>query len=75
MRAYVIVTGVVWVLILGAHVARLYAEGGHLLTEPSFLVSSLLCLGLAVWAGALTRRAIVSRRSKVATGRPADPTR
>jgi hypothetical protein len=75
MRAYVVVSGFVWVLILGAHVARLFAEGGHLLTEPSFLMSSLLCLGLAVWAGVLARRTIVTRRLKAATGRPADPAR
>ena len=50
MRAYVIVTAIVFALILAAHAARVAAEGGRLLREPDFMAASLACLALVLWA-------------------------
>ena len=50
MRAYVIVSGFVFVVLALVHAARLVAEGAGPLHEPAFLVTSLTSLGLAVWA-------------------------
>ncbi len=56
MRRYLIVTAAVFVIILGAHAARLVAEGWRLLGEPDFVLASLAALGLAIWAIVLLRR-------------------
>ncbi len=56
MKAYVVVTGIVFALILVAHIARVAAEGSHLLVQPVFLGTSLLSLGLTAWAGWLLGR-------------------
>lgn len=50
MRAYVLITGLVFALIVGAHASRLFAEGFRLLKEPVFVVTSVLSVALAVWA-------------------------
>ena len=50
MRAYVAITGIAFALIVVAHIARLFAEGSWLLQEPSFILTSLLSLGLTIWA-------------------------
>jgi hypothetical protein len=39
-----------------AHIARVAAEGGHILEEPVFVVTSLASLGLAIWAITLLTR-------------------
>jgi hypothetical protein len=39
-----------------AHVARVFAEGSGVLREPIIVVTSLLSLGLAIWAFLLVRR-------------------
>jgi hypothetical protein len=56
MRRYLIVSAAIFVLILGAHVARVVAEGTRLLIEPDFVMASLAALGMAIWAIALLRR-------------------
>lgn len=56
MRRYLIVTAAVFVIILGAHGARVVAEGPRLLAEPDFILASLAALGLAIWAVVLLRR-------------------
>ena len=56
VSAYLIVTGVAFLLVFAAHLARVYAEGLHVLGQPVFLGSSLLCLGLTLWAWRLGRR-------------------
>jgi len=58
LRCYIIATGIAFALIFFAHVARLFAEGAWLLHEPMFVLTSILSLGLAVWAAILmiTRR-------------------
>jgi hypothetical protein len=50
LRAYVITTGLIFVLVLAAHVARVFAEGFHLVTEPTFAFTSLLSLAVSIWA-------------------------
>jgi hypothetical protein len=55
MKAYVLTTGVVFVLILAAHVARLLSEGVHLLATPVFAFTSALSVGLSFWAWRLYR--------------------
>jgi hypothetical protein len=55
MKSYVLTTGLVFVLIVAAHVARLFAEGPGLLKEPAFVFTSVLSVGLAVWAWRLLR--------------------
>jgi hypothetical protein len=50
MKAYVLTTGIVFALIVAAHVARVFAEGPRLLKEPSFVVTSLIAVLLVAWA-------------------------
>ncbi len=50
MRAYLITTGSLFLLIILAHVARVILEGTDRITEPVFLVSTLVCVLLAAWA-------------------------
>ena len=56
MKAYVLTTGTVFVLILVAHGARVAAEGPWLLREPTFLATSAIAAGLAGWAWGVFRR-------------------
>lgn len=56
MRCFVIATGIVFALIFVAHIARLFAEGAWLFREPMFLITSILSLGMAVWAVVLLTR-------------------
>ena len=56
MRAYVIITGVVFALITIAHIVRMVVEP-HVLTEPVYLFLTLLSAALAIWAMLVLRRA------------------
>jgi hypothetical protein len=59
MRTYVLVSGVIFALVLVAHIARMIVEPGLFATDPFFLALTALVLALAVWAGRLywsTRR-------------------
>lgn len=56
MKAYVITTGVVFALLALAHVWRAVAEGPHLATEPSFVLTTAVTVALCVWAGYLLSR-------------------
>jgi hypothetical protein len=56
MRAYLATTGVIFLLIVIAHIARVVDEGTRLLYEPEFVPLTLLALALAIWAGVLLRR-------------------
>ncbi len=62
MKAYVITTGVVFAALVIAHVARLFAEGAHLLTEPFFVFLTAAAASLAIWAGWLAARSSGSTR-------------
>ena len=52
-RCYIAATGIVFALMFVAHIARVVAEGTWLLREPMIIVTSILSLGLAVWAAYL----------------------
>ena len=56
MKAYVLTTGIVFVLVLAAHIARIASEGSHLMTEPNFAFTSTLSIALSFWAWRLFRR-------------------
>jgi hypothetical protein len=56
MKAYLITTGTVFGLITVAHIARFFAEGSHLATEPVFLILTVAAAALSVWAWSLLRR-------------------
>jgi hypothetical protein len=56
MKAYLTITGIVFALILVAHAARVISEGLWLMTEPTFMATSIAALGLAAWALVLLRR-------------------
>ena len=60
-RAFIAVAGLIFGLIIAAHVARVAVEGAGLLREPGFVVTSLIALGLAIWSVWLLRQG--SRRS------------
>lgn len=56
MRAYIIVTIVVFALIVLAHVARLFAEGAGVLSQPVFVVTSIMSIALTAWGISLLVR-------------------
>ena len=55
MRTYVAVTGGLFLLLAGIHVARVFVEP-NMAREPFFIVVTLLALGMSGWALALFRR-------------------
>jgi hypothetical protein len=56
MKAYVLVTGVIFGLITLAHIARMFAEGSHLATDPVFILLTIASAVLCFWACYLLRR-------------------
>ena len=50
MRTYVVVTGLFYLALFGAHVARVAAEGPSVLRGWVFVVTSLCSLAMAVWS-------------------------
>jgi hypothetical protein len=56
MKAYVLTTGAIFLLIVIAHVARLFSEGAHLLKQPMFAMTSILSLALVLWAWRMLSR-------------------
>ncbi len=55
MKAYVITSGVIFGLLTIAHIVRIVMENRHLATEPVFLLITLACAGLAIWAALVVR--------------------
>lgn len=55
MRAYVITTGVIFALLVGAHVWRITVES-HLATDPFFVMTTLIAALLTFWAARLVWR-------------------
>ena len=49
------ITGAVFGLITVAHLARIIAEGPHLMTEPWWVLLTAAAAGLCVWAWRLLR--------------------
>ncbi|MEA3059062.1 MAG: hypothetical protein QOE50_474 [Sphingomonadales bacterium] len=50
IRAYIGITGLIFALMFAAHVARVWVEGTGVLREPIIILTTILSLGLAVWA-------------------------
>ena len=55
-RCFVIASGIIFAILFLTHVARLFAEGTWILTQPMFIVTSLLSLGMAICATVLVFR-------------------
>jgi hypothetical protein len=55
MKAYIMTTGAVFGLITLAHVARIIAEGSHLVTDPFFVLLTITAATLCAWAWRLLR--------------------
>jgi len=60
VKAYLIVTGVVFALIVGLHVAKALAEGPQTAKDPVFILLTVFAATLSFWAWSLLAR---SRRS------------
>jgi len=56
MRAYVMTTGVIFFLLVVAHLWRIVAEAPRLAGDPSYLAITLAALLLSLWAGRLLWR-------------------
>lgn len=56
MKAYLVVTGVGFMLLVAAHVARIVLEGWQVASSPVFLVTTLGAAAMGVWAACLYRR-------------------
>jgi len=56
MKAYVITTGVIFVLMTLVHVWRVVVEGLQLAKEPHFILFTILSVGLAVWSWRVLRQ-------------------
>jgi hypothetical protein len=57
MKTYVVTTGIVFALILLAHLARVVMEGIQVATQPAFVFTTALAAGLCIWAWRLVRSA------------------
>jgi hypothetical protein len=64
MRAYVAVTGVLFVLIVISHVVRFFVEKG-VVHDVAFILVTLVPVILAWWAGILLRKNPSPVRSNV----------
>jgi hypothetical protein len=56
MKAYVLTTGVVFALLVAAHLWRMVAESPALARDPGYLAITLASGLLSLWAGRLLRR-------------------
>jgi hypothetical protein len=55
MKSYVITTGIVFLLIVVAHIARVAFEGAHVASDPFFILTTLIAVGLCAWTWRLYR--------------------
>lgn len=56
MKAYIVTTGAAFGLLALAHIARIFEEGAHLITEPIFLATTVGSVGVCVWAIVILRK-------------------
>jgi len=56
MKAYIITTGTAFGLLTLAHVARIFEEDVHLITQPVFLVTTVGSACICVWAILLLKK-------------------
>lgn len=50
MKYYLIVTSIAFGLITLAHFARIYVEGLRLVSEPFFVITTIIAISLCIWA-------------------------
>lgn len=50
MRLYVVVTGIIFALVVIAHVARMITEDAALASDPIYLFITACAAGLSVWS-------------------------
>jgi hypothetical protein len=55
MKAYLMTTGSVFGLITLAHLLRIVSEGPHLVTDPWYMLLTILAASLGLWAFRLLR--------------------
>jgi hypothetical protein len=60
MKAYIAVTGMLFLLLTLAHVWRVIVER-NLASDPFFLVVTIVSTGMAIWALLLLRRSATAR--------------
>jgi hypothetical protein len=56
MTAYVMTTGVIFALLVAAHIWRMIAESPSLATDPGYILTTLVAGLLSLWAGRLLWR-------------------
>lgn len=56
MRAYVTTTGLLYLALILAHLARLAAEGASPLSSPVFLLTTAAASAMVVWSWRVYRR-------------------
>jgi hypothetical protein len=56
MKAYVILTGIIFGLITLAHIWRVVVEQPALAKDPGFIILTALAAALCIWAVSLLRR-------------------
>ena len=56
MKAYVITTGLVFGLLVLAHILRAIAEGSQVAKQPWFILTTVAAAALFAWAMRLLRR-------------------
>ena len=61
VKAYLIITGVVFAAVTAAHIWRAFAEGPALAKSPLFILLTLLAAALSFWAWWLLGRSFRSR--------------
>jgi hypothetical protein len=56
VKAYLVVTGTAFGLIVVAHIMRMFTEGTHTVADPWFLLFTAIAGALFLWAMVLLRR-------------------
>jgi hypothetical protein len=56
VKAYIIITGVIFAGLTVAHLLRVITENAHLAREPLFMIITVLSAGLSLWAVLILRR-------------------
>jgi len=55
MRLYVMVTGIIFALVVIAHVARMITEDAALASDPVYLLITACAAGLSLWSWLVLR--------------------
>ena len=61
MKAYLITTGIIFGLIVVAHVWRMISESAALAKDPGFLALTCLAAGFSIWAFTLVGKSTRAR--------------